>query len=386
MRTPPGPRLRHLRIAVLLLACTATRAGALSAEEPAPAVEVSVFFIGDAGSPDPKGEPVLAALARELARDASRSVTVFLGDNVYPSGLPEASSPARAEAERRLDAQIAAVRTTGARGIFVPGNHDWARHGPDGWAAVRRQAQYVEGRAPGVSFLPRDGCPGPAVADLASRLRLVILDTQWWLHGGPKPRDPDSDCDADSEAEVLASLRAAIAGAGARHVAVIAHHPLESGGTHGGHFGWKDHVFPLRAWKSWLWFPLPVIGSAYPLARKSGAFSQDVSDAGYRHMRAALGSALSAQPPLLWVAGHDHALQVLRGTSARHMLVTGAGTYGHTRTPAQTRATEFRSGGAGFMRLDVESSGRVRLRVLVVDREGSATERFSRWLDGEERN
>src|SRR5436309_11924013 len=30
---------------------------------------------------------------------------------------------------------------------------------------------------------------------------------------------------------------------------------------HGGHFGWQDHIFPLRNIKPWLWIPLPLIGS-----------------------------------------------------------------------------------------------------------------------------
>jgi hypothetical protein len=48
----------------------------------------------------------------------------------------------------------------------------------------------------------------------------VLLDTQWWLHGGPKPTDPNSDCPEDAESEVVDSLHAAVAGAGERLVVV----------------------------------------------------------------------------------------------------------------------------------------------------------------------
>ena len=105
--------------------------------------------------------------------------------------------------------------------------------------------------------------------------------------------------------------------AGARHVVVIAHHPLVSGGPHGGYFGWQDHVFPLRNLKSWLWIPLPLIGSAYPIARAEGISSQDIPSRAYTRMRVALDSAFAGAPPLIYAGGHDHTLQVIAGTSTR---------------------------------------------------------------------
>ena len=331
-------------------------------------LETSLYLIGDAGAPNPRGEPVLAALHAEVSRDPSRSLVAFLGDNIYSRGLPRPGAPERAEAERRIAAQIGAA---GARALFVPGNHDWDRHGPDGWNAVRREARYVEEN--GGVFLPEGGLPGPAIWDVGERLRLVVLDTQWWLHRGPKPEA--------AEADTARALRAAVAGAEERRVVLLSHHPPASGGTHGGHFSWKDHLFPLRAWKGWLWLPLPGLGSAYPLLRRGGAFGQDLPAAVYQRMIVDLQSALSGTAPLVWAAGHDHGLQVLEGPAARYVLVSGAGTYGHTKEPARLRSTLFESGGAGFMRVDVDTDGAVRLAVLGVDAHGRAAVRFSRALE-----
>ena len=69
---------------------------------------------------------------------------------------------------------------------------------------------------------------------------------------------------------MVASLKAAVSGPGDRHVVVVAHHPMVTGGSHGGHFTWRHHVFPLRAYKKWLWLPLPGIGSAPPVIPDSG--------------------------------------------------------------------------------------------------------------------
>ena len=66
--------------------------------------------------------------------------------------------------------------------------------------------------------LPAGGCPGPHVVDFASRLRLVVLDTQWWLHGGEKPGA--ADCDPGTEDAVVDALKRSVAGASERRVVV----------------------------------------------------------------------------------------------------------------------------------------------------------------------
>ncbi|HYT62755.1 MAG TPA: metallophosphoesterase [Gemmatimonadales bacterium] len=363
------------------LACgPATRAGHLVAAASPELVDVTLLLIGDAGAPaaPPDSEPVLMAL-RAAAAAASHPFIVFLGDNVYPRGLPDSGAPDRPEAERRLTAQIAVLRATGARGMFVPGNHDWDKQAAGGWDAVRRQGRFIA--AAGLRLLPGDGCPGPAVVDVGQAVRIVALDTQWWLDDGPKPQDPTSSCPADSRAEVIDSLRASLATAAERVVVVVAHHPLLSSGPHGGHFGWKDHLFPLRAAKSWLWLPLPLIGSAYPIARKEGISSQDESSAAYRAMRSAFDSAFHDRPPLIYAAGHEHALQVITGTSARYVLVSGAGIFGHTEPVAMREGMRYARSASGFMRVDVLRDGRARLGVMVVNRAGIAAEAYSLWLN-----
>ena len=362
------------------------RASASAAPVPAAPqadVDVTLFLIGDAGAPapPPDSEPVLLALRAALSI-APHPVVAFLGDNIYPRGMPDSSAADRPEAERRLTAQLRVLGASGARGIFVPGNHDWDRQGPGGWDAVRRQERFIAAAGGmGSALLPAGGCPGPAVVDVGKVVRLVALDTQWWLHDGPKPEGPASSCPADSDGEVIDSLRAALKSAGGRAVVVLAHHPLATGGPHGGHFGWQAHVFPLRAVKSWLWIPLPLIGSAYPIARENGISSQDAPSAAYRRMRATLDSGFAGSPPLIYAAGHDHALQVIGGTSARYELLSGAGIFGHLDRVTALDSTRFAKRASGFMRVEFLRDGRARLSVIVVDRSGGAREAFALWLE-----
>lgn len=282
--------------------------------------------------------------------------------------------------ERRLDTQVDLVRGAGVRGLFIPGNHDWEKEGSGGWEAVRREGARVNARGGRlVTLVPKDGCPGPETVDLGEHVRLVALDTQWWLHPGPRPSDSASGCAEYSEEGVSEALRRALSSAGDREVVVVGHHPLATGGPHGGHFSFREHVFPLTEVKRGLWIPLPIIGSIYPFVRKGGVSDQDFSGERNRQMRDALEKAFRERPPLVYASGHEHTLQVLEGRSARNLLVSGAGIHGHSSSVERIAGSRFASSSAGFMRLDFAVAG-TRLAVLAVDARGNVTEAYAEWL------
>jgi hypothetical protein len=384
--------------AVTLAGCSHALEPATAAPAPVPpmdSIEVSLFLIGDAGSKAYDGEPVLKDLAKQS--DSLRAVkqyVVFLGDNVYPRGVPPLGSPTRDDAERKIRAQVVAIRRGKAQGLLIPGNHDWDRQGRDGWNSIRRMDTLVaKFGGKDVRLLPKGGCPGPEVVDLGAHLRLIVLDSEWWVHNDVKPYGPDAPCPTHTYQEVTDSLRGALRDAGGRHALVLTHHPIRSGGEHGGYFTWSDHIFPLRNVQSWMWLPLPIIGSMYPLARQSGISNQDVSGHKYALMRQAFEDAFKDHPPLAMVSGHDHNLQVIRGgtpriTRAAYQLVSGAGILGHSSLVRNIEGTLFAREAAGFMRLDVTRDGRVRLSVTTVVPEGTrakgeSAEVYSVWLTQE---
>ena len=330
---------------------------ATTSPPPAPA-DFSLFLIGDAGEPAPS-EPVLAALEAEVTSTAGDSAVVFLGDNIYPRGLPPATDPDRARMAERLQAQIDAVPRK-ARVIFVPGNHDWAKGASDGLEAIRAQGGFIEA-SNRAEIVPRPGCPGPAINDeLSPRLRLIAIDTQWWLHGHKKET---SSCAEGTEAAVLAALERALASAGDRRVVVTSHHPMLSSGPHGSFYRWFE----------WLAFP-------YPVTRILLRQSQDLGSGEYRSLRSRVGEVMRQHPPLLYAAGHEHTQEVLTGDSARFFVVTGAGIYGHLSATGRRHETLFKHAASGFMRLDVLNDGRAWLTVLEVDKNGRASAVFGQEL------
>ncbi len=359
---------------------------------PKDSIQLAVILIGDAGSSAYDGEPVLGELA--LQSDSLRPVrqfVVFLGDNVYPRGVPPLGHPNRDDAERKVAAQVLAIRKGSAQGLLIPGNHDWDRQGRDGWNSIRRQDTLVRKfGGKDVRLAPAGGCPGPDVVDLGTHVRLIALDSEWWVHNDVKPYGETSPCPTRTYDEVEDSLEGALRDKGERHAIVLTHHPLRSGGIHGGSFTLMDHIFPLRHVKPWLWVPLPLIGSIYPFARQMGISNQDLNGRKYLLMREALERAFRRHPPLVIASGHDHDLEVIRGgspriTNAAYQLVSGAGILGHASVVRKIDGSLFHREAAGFMRLDFTRDGRVRLSVTTVVPEGKrpkgeSAEVYSLWL------
>lgn len=331
-------------------------------------LELRLVLVGDAGLPAPGGEPVMKALQTELSYDPKYSFVVFLGDNVYPRGMVLDSTAAeRRENERIIDAQLAPLLATGVHGIMLPGNHDWATGTAGGWEAIRTEARYVNSRGRGlVKFLPEDGCPGPVVVDRGDLVRLIILDTQWWLQAGnPRPFGPSSRCRARTEQEVVDSLRADLASAGQRRTVVLSHHPLVSGGQHGGYFDWPTYLFPFHPW-----------------ARQAGIFArQDVSGREYRGLIAGMVRAFQGNAPLVHAAGHEHNLQLLRGVGAHYQVVSGAGIYNHTTPTRAIPGTLYARRASGWTTIAFLRDGRVRVAYRTVNADGTFKEEFSMWLD-----
>jgi hypothetical protein len=332
---------------------------------PTDSVALNLVLIGDAGLPNPAGEPMLDALRREIQRDPARSFVVFLGDNLYPVGLSDTATAEGREGLRILRAQMAPLLETGTRGIFAPGNHDWAQGASVGLEHIRRQSRFINATGGGrVTMEPRDGCPGPVVVDVDGILRLIAIDTHWWLHPAQKT-GPGSGCRPATEQGVIDSLRVALATAGDLRTVVFAHHPLVSGGQHGGYFDWPTYLFPLHPW-----------------ARLAGLFArQDVTGREYRHMAESLQRAFVIAPPMVYAAGHEHNLQVFRRDPALYMLVSGGGIYGHTTPTRRITGIRYIREASGYQRITILADGRMRLSVMVVDAQGNAREDYSQWLD-----
>jgi len=352
-------RLGPLLSALLLVGCAHTPVappdGLIWDDAPPDSVEAVVFLVGDAGAVDGVGNPALQSLANEveqwsaaLARDSAVTV-LFLGDNVYPSGYHDAADEDVVQDSLRLSNELAAVAGPSARAhmtqaIFIAGNHDWANtSGPVAMSRLANlQARLERDRLRGlpVRLLPEAESAGPVYVDLGPRIRAVMIDTQWWLAEG---QTPEAIAAAnDRLANLLAESRD-------RDVVLAAHHPLATGGEHGG---------AMSFWST--------VGVRW-LLNRTGAVSQDLSSQVYRDMVAGIRDAFArGGPPLVYASGHDHNLQVIRGTEPGDpevTLVSGSASKLSSRL-MRVPGMDLGLAAPGYMRLTFRKNGGVDLFVV----------------------
>jgi hypothetical protein len=208
-------------------------------------LKYSVFLVGDAGKPsDNRQEPTLKLLQKQLfdstratGKDTNFSrpedMVLFLGDNIYESGLPEPDASDRKEKERRMTEQLDVVKNFRGKKIIIPGNHDWNEMRPGGLAAVNREEAFVETYLnTGDTFLPSNGCPGPIELHPHDDLVVIVLDSEWWLHKYEKPIAPDNGCTAGSRFEIIEQVKDILVRNKGKNILLAEHHPLFTNGTH----------------------------------------------------------------------------------------------------------------------------------------------------------
>lgn len=320
----------------------------------------SVFLIGDAG--EPIENPVLTTIKSELAKIGDKGTIVFLGDNIYPQGLPPVGHSLRAEAEKAINGQLDVVKNFPGNKVFVPGNHDWAQGRSYGQEWLGIQEEYVENALDSMDvWLPSRGCPGPVEVNLTDKITLIVIDTQWFLHKGNKPT---AGCGVTSLTDVAALFQDALKRNAHKKVIVASHHPMFTYGIHGGVFSAKDHLFPLTASKKLknLYLPLPVLGSIYPLYRKWFGNIQDTSHPQYKRFRDGMVSLMSQHPDIVHVAGHEHALEHIE-KEGMHFIVSGAGSKNNAHVKQKGDA-QFASNITGYARLDYFANGRTELSFI----------------------
>ncbi len=156
-------------------------------------IQARIVLIGDAGQLNFGRQPVVDA-ARNLIPLDEKTIVLYLGDNLYKTGLPEDFLPTYKTARAVIDSQINIAKGTKAKVIFIPGNHDWTDGGGVGLENVKRQEAYVAASGnKNVHFIPSDGCPGPVEYQVSKDVVLILYDSQWFIQKGEKP-GIESDC------------------------------------------------------------------------------------------------------------------------------------------------------------------------------------------------
>jgi hypothetical protein len=326
-------------------------------------IQARIVVIGDAGALINGKHPVVSAVKHNMKLD-KKTLVLYVGDNLYKEGLPDDQTLGYADAKAILDSQINVIKGTGARIVFIPGNHDWNNGGVHGYEAVLREEQYINILADNnVRFLPGSGCPGPVEVKINDDVTLVVMDSQWWLHESDKP-GVESDCPCKTQDEVLVQLEDILNKNAKKLVIFACHHPFKSYGIHGGYYTWKQHLFPFTDMKSNLYIPVPLLGSIYPITRGIFGTTEDLPHPLYQNMVNAVNKVLKTHSNIIHVSGHEHSMQLIKDSS-RYFIVSGSGCK-QTRV-SKGKNTMYKEQALGFATLEVSKNKNVSVDFYTVD-------------------
>ncbi|MFL5786968.1 MAG: metallophosphoesterase, partial [Flavisolibacter sp.] len=323
-----------------------------------------IFLIGDAGEMHGITHPIVAWLKKNADWNDTKNTVLYLGDNIYPLGMPMVGEPTYEEAKRVLDDQISLVKGKKGRAIFIPGNHDWKNGKLGGWQQIMNEVNYINSlEQKNIQAWPLNGCPGPVPLELTDKIVLAIIDTQWFLFLHDKP-GPGSNCDAKTIDEFQTELDEIVNSHKNQLLIVAMHHPIYSYGPHGGDYTLKEHIFPFTAVSPKLYIPLPILGSLYPLARGVFGSIQDIPHPLYLTMSKTILEEVKKHPNPIVVSGHDHGLQFIKRDSIPY-IISGAGSVLTKLKPG--RFSVFNDVEVGFSMIEVFKSGKVDVKYYNVN-------------------
>ena len=303
-------------------------------------IEHSFYLIGDAGNSSLGAKSAaLEAFQNDLKEATKSSTAIFLGDNIYPKGLPGKKNDSRELAEHRIDVQIQAVRDFKGEAIFIPGNHDWY----SGLKGLKRQEKYVEEKLGKNTFLPENGCPLESVK-ISEDIELIIIDSEWYITNWDDQPTINDDCEIKTRAKFYSELRGMIKKARGKTTVIALHHPMFTNGPHGGQYTFGSHMKPL-----------PIVGTLKNVLRKtSGISPADVQHKRYNEFRKQVITLSQQNDKVIFVSGHEHSLQYLKQDNIPQ-IVSGAGS--KVTGTRNVGNGEFSYGTAGYARLDVFKDG-----------------------------
>ena len=316
-----------------------------SVESPDSDIEHSFYLIGDAGNSE-LGERTEAIKDFEQALNNAKknSTAIFLGDNIYPSGLPKEGSERRTLAQHRLQVQVDAVKNFKGEAIFIPGNHDWYS-GIDG---LKRQERFIEAALGKNTFLPERGCPIEKV-DVSDDIVLIIVDSQWYITNWDKHPKINDNCEFKTRSRFIDEFESLIKKSRGKTTIVAIHNPMFTNGPHGGQYSFGSHMTPI-----------PFLGTLKNIIRKTGGVSHaDQQNVRYRELKDRLVTLAQENDKVIFVSGHEHSLQYIVESNIPQ-IVSGSGS--KTSPTRNVGGGKFAYGSQGYAVLDVYKDGSSQVR------------------------
>ena len=318
------------------------------------------YLIGDAGlSPMDGMNDALKIFKDKLDKADKNSTALFLGDNIYPAGLPDPidSTAAYILAKNDLDAQLKTLEDFKGKPIFIPGNHDWYT---EGLVGLKREQDYIQENLDSKDvFFPEDGCPIETI-EVNDEVTIIAIDTEWYLTNWNKRPDINDKCDIKTRDSFWLELEDKIKDNRQKTTVIAMHHPMFSYGTHGGQYTFQSHFYPKGKIG-----PLPILGSFINVLRRTtGASIEDMTNKRYTELKKRLLTLAQYSEKVVLASGHEHTLQYIVEENTPQ-IVSGSGA--KTGATNLLNGSKFSTGERGYATLEVYTDGSSQVRFFGVD-------------------
>lgn len=305
--------------------------------------DFKIFLVGDAGNADEvQAQHTLNILKSKLDSANKNSMLIFLGDNIYPSGMPKKKDKDYPLAKEKMENQLSITKNFKGKTLVIPGNHDWY-HGLDGLKAQEEFVRdYLNDKK---SFLPKNSCPIDDIS-LTSDIKLIVIDSEWVLANWDHYPGINKNCPIKTRDDLFYAFQDLITKNQGKRIIVALHHPVISSGTHAGYNSARSHLFPFKGN-----VPAPGVATIINILRNtSGASMEDINNQHYADLANRLKSIVQDKDNVIFVSGHDHNLQYHSDRNIRQIISGGASKVDPATIAEQT---DFSYGGSGFAVLNI---------------------------------
>ncbi len=289
--------------------------------------------------------PILDSLDAFLKKQQSITNVLFSGDFIDDNGIGES---ANAEDLAKLE-RLLKLGDEHTHLYFLPGDREWDNGGKKGMKKVKALEDYFkENGKERHHFLAEDACPGPEIIDVGSSIRIIALNTHWFVHKHKKPVEEHGDCDQLNEADLWEAIEDEIKTFENRQVIIAGHHPVISYGGYAGYRQFKRYLLP------------PFIGSFI------GAYHQNIGttkDLAHEKMKAygdQMRNLLSRYPGIIYTSGHEYDRQINYAWENYHI---NSGALVKSKDIGLGKFSFYREDGLGFSMIRIFENGAVDVQV-----------------------
>ncbi len=314
------------------------------------------ILVGDAGNADtPQAQSNLNILKQRLAASGKNATLLFLGDNIYPSGMPDSLSPDRKKAESKIDKQIELANAFKGKTYFIAGNHDWY----NGLKGLQLQKEYVAAKLHDKkAFMPRKYEAIDKI-DINDSLVVITIDSEWFIQNWDDHPNINEESTIKTREDFFEEFRSLVNKNQNKITLVAIHHPLMTNGSHGGYFSWRSHLYPYRN------IPLPVLGTMVNYLRKTtGASPADMQYTYYRNMVQRISTIVQDQPQVIFISGHEHNLQYIETKGIKQII---SGSASKTEEARALQPVSFSAGKRGYAILSVYQNQEADVRFFTTE-------------------